>query len=660
MTPFHHHKLRFRHHLLLLGFSLLLLCSLRADAYKIVSLEEVTPRTGEEKGTIDVRVKYSSVDTLPAGFRKADWTGQSPCNFIYPCDWIGIWKEDKRDSSEGCEETAEGWKCPSATQYTSGKDLVKRAGFMTIDTPYRELTSTTKDSKYHVYYCLTPQFVRKWTSYDCIARTEFLLPDIVGEAEEASRLKRSVSTFVKINLSDRYETDTDDVVLVSSRPDTKIQALIELDENVPSSLDEGFAGVFKVRGEDSTACSKIPDEDESKKEDSAVFLCDVSHMLTVIDEGSIHVRPSSTETVDLKWDRTPKMDSDGGYAVFFCMSNKFSLLNILFKNNQIRCFARTALFKVTERTEGPTWSSSTERREEEEEASSSEFDSSTCLVQPPKITGFHKVVTGAKDAMNRIPGFGFHIADRVLGVFTPNDNSVNALKMRYFDRFKYVDEVYGMLLGYDSVRILNTQGKVRISFKDNKLKISAFKRDHSSGNFNDEVKDCRHGHTSVASLDLDLVNVKMMKIADPSKWIGSSKMRLKIDFALNLKATYVGSKRPFTERFDEEFFETFFNDEEASERSIEVGTMCKVRLENESDDPTEFRYEGKVTAIHGSESGGTLSYDMEFANGAVRLKVPARDVQRVAKSQWKVDSKDIKICITDVDIQLQSNGGTCV
>ena len=449
----------------------------------------------------------------------------------------------------------------------------------------------------------------------------------MAEREEADALRHPVSSFAKVSLLDApvYEKDADDAVLVNPKPDTKIEASIELDAHVPTSqVDEGFAGVFKIRGVDSRACSVIPDDEKLKKKDKAVFLCDLNQMLTkMTEDGQIKATRNSRETVRLKWDRTPKMDSDGGYAVFLCMSNKFSLFNILSRDNKVRCFARTTLFKVKEHAKGPMWSSS---EEEQHKTAPSDFHPSQCLVQPPKQNWFHKGVAHVKAGFGHLATFGLNVPDRVMGVFSPRDNSVNALKMRYFDRFKYVDELYGMLLGYDSVRVLNAQGKARISYKNKKLKISAFERDHSAGNFNDEAKDCKHGHTSVVSLDLDLVNVKFMQISDPSKWVGAAKMRIKIDFALNLKATYLGGTE--SDVFNEEFFATFLDETDSDERPIEVGTHCQVRLRDGGDNPTEFRYEGKVTAIHNGNTDDP-SYDLEFSNGAARSNVPKEDVKRV-------------------------------
>ena len=134
----------------------------QADAYKVVQIENVEAKP--EENSVEFKIQFSHASDLPRGFRMTDWGGMGGCNWIHPCDWIGIWKEDKRDSDQGCKETSEGWKCPYSTQYTSGHDLVKRAGYMSVDM-YKELTPTTKDSRYHVYYCLTPQYIRKWTSY---------------------------------------------------------------------------------------------------------------------------------------------------------------------------------------------------------------------------------------------------------------------------------------------------------------------------------------------------------------------------------------------------------------------------------------------------------------------------------------------------------------
>ena len=206
------------------------------------------------------------------------------------------------------------------------------------------------------------------------------------------------------------------------------------------------------------------------------------------------------------------------------------------------------------------------------------------------------------------------------------------------------------------MRILNTQGKVRVTYKNKKLHISAFKNSHDAPNLvNDESCD----RASVVSLDLDLVNVKLMTISDSSKWIGSPKIRLKIDLAFTISATYLGGKHRVesdSNEFDAEFFDSLLHSEdETSEIPIVVGTMCKVRLAHESDDPSEFRYEGKVTKIHEDEDG-TKRYDIKFGNGETRESIQDIHVKALPKSQWRVNPKDIKICITDVDIQMQSGG----
>jgi len=202
--------------------------------------------------------------------------------------------------------------------------------------------------------------------------------------------------------------------------------------------------VCKVRGEDSKACMKITEE---QNEDGAQFICTLSQMWTKIEDGYIAAtEPDSTNHVNLRWGHAPKMDARAGYAVFFCMSSKWSLLSLIISNNEARCFARTALFGVKEQAEDSTLPSPGTQHGDVDVGFST---SSQCIAQPPKKPGFvRRAGGGVAGMLYNLPGFGLNIADRVMGVFTPNDNSVIGLKQRYFSRFSNVVELYGMIIGY--------------------------------------------------------------------------------------------------------------------------------------------------------------------------------------------------------------------